>query len=520
MTRYGLLAPDLRLPYTQNVFLIAMIHLDLPSIKAGLNQQLDGSPEVGCQKESWLTIVKVRVLGQLVRNRRDHDQPQPPGTRSPFPQNVFHFFVSQHTPLVPEVNPRAVPGAILLRAHSVGSEELLCIFAAPSFWGSKAQPRVLAAASQQIGAIQLGLEHRLVGEATIADHQEPAASSASRVQACAQVSNDLQRLKREILLLLQLLILLKLFLVCAFARLFKRRRFLKSHRNPARRIITFLIMSEQQRSLQKAQPIHEVHVKGRRQRIAMPRGACDLASRLSQFGIVNGGNHRTFGVALQVLIDYRVEQSLRLPAATREHLVIGAPVLVGSAQSTQRPRDGAAAKHARQSDGMLDGALLAAVSGKRRPPSAIKEGVKLLNQHDYSPPFKAKIFLSVRTKRSPRLTFLVRVETIDSRSSSRPWSLCTRSMISDTCSGLPARRSTSCTISICDVPLRAALGSRGPARKRRTALSWASSETSTACNTAASISSLSIDGILPLTAQAGCDLNGEDTITGVRLSMK
>src|SRR5882724_1764787 len=45
MTRYGLLAPDLRLPYTQNVFLIAMIHLDLPSIKAGLNQQLDGRSE-------------------------------------------------------------------------------------------------------------------------------------------------------------------------------------------------------------------------------------------------------------------------------------------------------------------------------------------------------------------------------------------------------------------------------------------------------------------------------------------
>src|SRR5712691_4905693 len=58
----------------------------------------------------------------------------------------------------------------------------------------------------------------------------------------------------------------------------------------------------------------------------------------------------------------------------------------------------------------------------------------------------------------------------------------------------------SCTISICDVPLRAVFASRGPVRKRRTALSWASSETSTACSTAASISSFSIDGILPLAA--------------------
>src|SRR5438034_1911439 len=203
MTWYRLLAAHLRLPYTQDVFLIAMIDLDLPSIKAGLNKQLDGSLQVGCQKVSRLAIVRARVLGQLVRNRRDHDQPQTLGTRSSFPQNVFHFFVSHHTSLAPEVNPRAVPGAILLRAHPVGSEELLCIFATPSCWGPKAQPRVLAAASQQMSAIQLGLEHCLVGEATIADDQQPTARSASPVHACAQVPNDLQGLSREILLLLQ-----------------------------------------------------------------------------------------------------------------------------------------------------------------------------------------------------------------------------------------------------------------------------------------------------------------------------
>src|SRR5438876_3635149 len=47
MTGYGLLAPHLRLPYTQDVFLIAMIHLDLSSIKAVLIQHLYGSPEIG-----------------------------------------------------------------------------------------------------------------------------------------------------------------------------------------------------------------------------------------------------------------------------------------------------------------------------------------------------------------------------------------------------------------------------------------------------------------------------------------
>src|SRR6266404_9592033 len=392
MTRYGLLAAHLRLAYTQDVFLIAMIHLDLPSIKAGLNQQFYGSPEVGCQKVSGLAIVQVRVLRQLVRHRCDHDQPQALGPRSAFPQHIYQLFVPHHAPLASEVNPCALPGTILLRAHSVGSKYTLCVFAATSFGGPKAQPRILAAASQQMSAIQLSLEHRLVGEAAVADHQQPAGGSASLVETFAQVSNEIQRLSREILLLLQLLILLKLFRACAFARFLNRRCFLKSHRNPARRIVAFLMMSEQQRRLQKAQPVHEVHVKGGRQRITMPRHPWNLAAHLSQFGVVKGGNHRALRVALQVLIDHRVEQPLRLPAAPREHLVIGAPVLVPSAQGTERARDGAAAKHARQSDGMLDGALLAVSSGKRRPPSALKEGVKLLNQH-LVPSFEPKDIL-------------------------------------------------------------------------------------------------------------------------------
>src|SRR4030095_1395773 len=241
MTRYGLRAAHLRLPNTQDVFLIAMIHLDLPSIKAGLNQQLDGSLEIGCQKVSRLPIVLMRVLGQLVRDWSDHDQAQQHGPSAALPQHVFHIFVSHHTSFPLEVNSRPVPGAILLRAHPVGSEQLLGIFAAPPLWSPKAQPSVLAAASQQVGAIQLGLEHRLVGEAAIADNQQPAGASASLVQACTQVSNDLQRLSREILLLLQLVILFKHFLACAFW-LLKWRGFLKLHRNPAPRVICLPII--------------------------------------------------------------------------------------------------------------------------------------------------------------------------------------------------------------------------------------------------------------------------------------
>src|SRR5207247_8527218 len=148
MTRYGQLAAHLRLANTQDVFLIAMIHLDLPSIKAGLNQELDGGPKVGGQKVSRLAIVRSRVLGQLVRHWRDHDQPQRPSPGSALPQNVFYFFVSDHTPLAPQVNPRTVPGAIFLRAHPVASEAPLIIFPAPSFCVPRAQQRILPAATQ------------------------------------------------------------------------------------------------------------------------------------------------------------------------------------------------------------------------------------------------------------------------------------------------------------------------------------------------------------------------------------
>src|SRR5262249_17544532 len=167
--------------------------------------------------------------------------------------------------------------------------------------------------------------------------------------------------------------------VRAFARLFEWRCFLKSHRDTTRRIIAFLIMREQQRCLEESQPKHEVEVKRRRQRIAMPACSADLSPGLSKLGVIYSRNHRTLWVPIQVFVQNRIEKLVGLPLASREHFVIGTPVLIPSSQRTQSPRDRSATQYTRQSNRVFDSTIVASRSGKRRPPATIKEGVKLFN---------------------------------------------------------------------------------------------------------------------------------------------
>src|SRR5215470_12807855 len=445
VTGHRLLVAYLGFTDSQNVFFITMIDFDLPSIKTGLDQQLDRGIEIGGQKISWLAVVGARVFGKLVGHRGDYYQSQSPLPGSALPQHAFHLFVSYGAPFASHIDTHPAPRTVLL-AHLFWGEDLLIVFAAGAFRSRKAQSRILAAASHQMGPFQMGIEHRLVRETPIPNSEQRALTSASFVQARAKASNHIQGLSREIICLLQLVILLAIFLAGTLARFLQRRSFLKPDRNTSRRIIAFLIVGEQHRRLHKPQAVQEVHMKRRRQRIALPSSAFDFPACLSNLGIVNSAHHRHLGIPVQILVDDRIEQSLRLPLAAREHLIIAAPVMVAPAQGADRAGNGPATKHARQGDGMFDSTLVAAALREGPLPSAVQEGVKLLNQHHYSPPFSPKTFLSVRTNWSPRFTFLTRVETIDSRSSLIPCTFSTRSMISVTWSGFPERRSTSCTI--------------------------------------------------------------------------
>src|SRR6266511_2163416 len=517
LARHRLLATHLSLAHSQNVFLVAMIYFDLPAIKAGLHQQLTGSGQIGREEVSRLTIVSTRVARELIRHWSDHQQSQASLTSAALPHHTADFFEFDDAALAAKVNPGLGPETLWLLAHLLGSEKLLRIFAALAGGSGKAKPRILTAARQQVSTLQSGLEHRSVGEAAVTHAQQRVSAAAALVQTGAQTAQQSKCLLREIFLLAQLQILFVLFLTGTLARLLQQRCFLKANGNTARRIIALLIMWEQQRGLQETQPIEQIYMEGRRKRIALPTGIRDLLAGLAQFGVVNGRHHWPLGIALQILIDYRIEQALRLPTTAREHLIIRAPVAVAAAQCSQRARNGAAPEDAERSNGVFYGALTAAGLRECQLPTPLQERVKLLQQYHYSPPFRAKTFLSVRTKRSPRLTFLTSVETIDSRSSLKPCNFSTRSMISVTWSGLPARRSTSCTMPICDVPLRAALGCwGGPERSRLTALNWASSETSKARNTALSISFFSMTSS---SVGGGPFKFAEDAITEVRMSI-
>src|SRR5947199_157731 len=115
----------------------------------------------------------------------------------------------------------------------------------------------------------------------------------------------------------------------------------------------------------------------------------------------------------------------------------------------------------------------------------------VLGQRHGCPPLRVKTFLSLRRNRSPRAIFLTSEDTTDSRSRRRPCSFSIRSRISEIWRGLPARRSTSCTISSCDVRLSPAGSAVVLDFARRIARSWASRAISKALRTACSIGSLS-----------------------------
>src|SRR5262249_15160501 len=151
------------------------------------------------------------------------------------------------------------------------------------------------------------------------------------------------------------------------------------------------------------------------------------------------------------------------------------PVLLGSTQQGNALRNGAIAHGGRPSHSVLDSSLVGSGVGKNAVPALAQcRDILLSKRHDDSP-FKLKTFLSVRTKRSPQAIFLTKEDTTDSRSRRRPCTCSTRSRMSDMCKGLPARRSTSCTISSCDVRCSCGGGS-GPFWDfaRRMARNWAS----------------------------------------------
>ena len=65
--------PQLRLPDTESILLLAVVDLDLPAVEINLQQWLGGAVEIGGQQVGGLTVVESTALA-LAIGGGSHDQ--------------------------------------------------------------------------------------------------------------------------------------------------------------------------------------------------------------------------------------------------------------------------------------------------------------------------------------------------------------------------------------------------------------------------------------------------------------
>src|SRR5881409_2177899 len=419
------------------------------------------------------------------------NQPQKPSGGAASPEDVIEDFVTNPATFRAEINTGLLPIQAIGFADVFGCEDLGGIFA-PRFGRSReAEPRIFAATSQHVDFRNGRFEEGLITEAAIDGHQQGPIRSAFLVQQLAKVFNQAQGGGGQILILARGTVLLQLVFSSCFARLAHNRYMLKADRKRASRKVALLIMRKRQRCLEESQSPNEVDMEGGRHRIAVPGCSGNVFASLMDLRVIHRHHDRTLGIPLQILINDGIKQLFRLPGTPRKKLIVGVPVLLGAAQYTDALGNGAVAHGCWPSQRVLDCTPVRAAIGENIPPALLQHRDIVLGQRHGCPPLRVKTFLSLRRNRSPRAIFLTSEDTTDSRSRRRPCSFSIRSRISEIWRGLPARRSTSCTISSCDVRLSPAGSAVVLDFARRIARSWASRAISKALRTACSIGSLS-----------------------------
>src|SRR5208283_579865 len=173
------------------------------------------------------------------------------------------------------------------------------------------------------------------------------------------------------------------------------------------------------------------------------------------------------------------KQRLRFPATTRVEKVLARPTALLAALGPNDARQTAPAQADQRPKRLAHGAAHGAPLGKTGVPVGhdLRPGGE---QSHGASGRKAKVFLPVRRKRSPRATFLLSEETRLSRSTVR-WKVeWRRAKIAETCKGARAFLSMSYAMSTWDSPARRRVGAGAwePPRRRRTARNWASREAS------------------------------------------
>src|SRR4030095_12184755 len=112
----------------------------------------------------------------------------------------------------------------------------------------------------------------------------------------------------------------------------------------------------------------------------------------------------------QIFIEDGLKQLFGIPGTSRVQLIIGAPVLLGSAQHADVLGNRAAAHGRWPSQCVLDSAAVRSPIGKNIRPFFIQYRDILPSQRHDGSPLSVKTFLSVRVNTSTRPIFLTNAE--------------------------------------------------------------------------------------------------------------
>src|ERR1035441_2424298 len=396
-----------------------MIDFDLPTVEVDLQQLLDGMLEIGGQQESRLAIIQLAALTLAVGSGRHYQQSQWAPARAALPVHPGHLFVAYFSPPAPIEDFGLLPSPLLILPHLLGSEFLGAVKAAPPLRGSPAQHRILARAGDQLGAIPRGAEARAVAETAVAGQHQNLLLASGQIQFLAQLAHHPHEALREVVLFDGLLIFLPGLRFGFARRLLDPGHFLEADGQSPRADRRQAIGGHQQGSLQEAQPQHQIHMEGRRQRIALIERLLDTATGLAQAGIIYRYAHQPARAVRQRPLKDGTKQLLGLPITTGMKKVLGAPTAklaaVGPNDAGQTPSAQTHQRAQSLANGTLEGARLredGAPTG-----GDIQESCQ---QSHRASGRRLKVFFSVRRKRSWRATFLVREETRLSRSTATP----------------------------------------------------------------------------------------------------
>src|SRR5208337_325099 len=162
----------------------------------------------------------------------------------------------------------------------------------------------------------------------------------------------------------------------------------------------------------------------------MVGGLGNTTAGFAQAGIVDGDPQQASGTEAQGLLQQRGKESLRRPAGARMQEVLAGPRLLLAAVGPEDAGQGGSTQHQQSAEGLALGAEPSALLSKHTAPG-LGEGQEGLQEGHLASDRRAKVFFSVRVKRSPRATFLEREETRLSRSTATPKAEWMRSRMSE-----------------------------------------------------------------------------------------